>query len=125
LRFRCLKHIDLYIYSFNRYAGIVKMRTALLIIISLLLMISCAKPINQGKVVGVTASFDVGDASDGLISNMYYEGELILEKADGEKVNALCDTSLIGDIRGGQWVEIAFDKDLEKWKVVAIVKESE
>jgi hypothetical protein len=60
--------------------------------------------------VGVTASFDAGDASDGLISNMYYEGELILEKADGEKVNALCDTSLIGDIRGGNGLKLHLTK---------------
>lgn len=103
------------------------MRSLLLtIIIALFLFMGCSKTKpEQGKVVGVKTSFSLNEAVSGEIKNMYFEGALVLEKSNGEKVEALCDNSLIKNIKGGQMLEIEFDKELNSWKVVKIINESE
>jgi len=69
--------------------------------------------VQQVKVVGVKTSFSLNEALSGDIKNMYYEGALVLETSNGEEVEALCDTSLIKNIKGGQMLEIEFDKELD------------
>lgn len=100
------------------------LRSALLVttMLFLFVFIGCTKS-EQGKVVGVKASVSLNEAFSGEIKNMYYEGALILEKSNGEKVEALCDKSLIENIKGGQILEIAFDKTLNSWKVVKIISD--
>ena len=90
--------------------------------LSLFMFIGCSKS-EQGEVVGVKTSFSLDQAVSGEIKNMYYEGTLILEKSNGEKLEALCDKSLIKGIKGGQILEIEFDKTLNSWKVVKIISD--
>ena len=92
--------------------------------LSLFLFAGCTKS-DTGKVVGVKARMSLGELAGGEVSDMYYEGALVLEKSNGEQVEALCDTSLIKHIRGGQVLEIKFDKALDSWKVARIVSEPE
>ncbi len=75
----------------------------------------------QAKVIGLTASVALSEAVAGEIRSLYYEGSLVLERSNGERVEALCETRLIDDIRGGQMVEIEFDEELDSWRVAKIM----
>ena len=100
------------------------LRNAMLVttMLFLFIFIGCRKT-DQGKVVGVKTSFSLDEAVSGEIKNMYYEGALILEKSNGEEVEAICDKSLYKNIKGGQILEIEFDKTLNSWKVVKIISD--
>ena len=74
----------------------------------------------QGTLFGVGVSFTL---DDGKIKKMYYENDLVLKKTDGKKIRAICPISLINDIKGGQMLEVEFDKELNKYKVVKIVED--
>lgn len=95
-----------------------KIKFVLLIVF--VLLFACNN-VETGKVVGVKASFSLNDAMSDDIKSMYYEGQLVIEKSDGEKINAICEKSLVKSIKGGQEVEIVFDKDLDSWKVVRLI----
>lgn len=77
----------------------------------------------QGKVVKVTVSFSLDEAVRGRVKNMYYEGALILKKDDGKEIKTLCPIEMVENIRGGQMLEVEFDKELNNYKVVKIVEE--
>ncbi|MFC2151012.1 hypothetical protein ACFLSE_00675 [Bacteroidota bacterium] len=97
-----------------------KLRTIVFCLAFGLLLTGCAKK-DKGKLVRISTSFSLNDAVDGKIENMYYNGTLILEKSNGEELEAVCDTSFINKIRGGQILKVKFDKELNSWKVIGIV----
>lgn len=82
---------------------------------------SCNKTV-QGKVVGIKASMGLNELQKGDVNNLFYEGKLIIEKPNGEKINALCDKELAKGIKGGQQVEIIFDKELDSWKIIRLIE---
>jgi hypothetical protein len=88
------------------------------LVISALLLVSCQKT-EHARVVGVSMSV----AADALVTgrgDTRYEGLLIIERSNGERIEALCDTALIRELTSGDMVEIEFDKELDSWKVVQI-----
>lgn len=77
----------------------------------------------QGKLVKVTVSFSLDEAARGKVKQLYYEGALVLEKDDGNEIKALCPIEIVENIRGGQMLEVEFDKELNYYKVVKIIEE--
>jgi hypothetical protein len=77
----------------------------------------------QGKLVKVTVSFSLDEAVRGKVKQLYYEGALVLKKDDGKEIKALCPIEIVENIRGGQMLEVEFDKELINYKVVRIIEE--
>jgi hypothetical protein len=73
-----------------------------------------------GKVTGVAGSVSASEATAGKISNMA-DMQLIITKANGKEIRALCPKDILEKLRGGQLVEIEKMKDTDKWMVTKIL----
>jgi len=125
----------------KKYVLRVQIKTFIVIMLIFCLMAGC-KRTKTGKLVGahMTMSWDKL-INEQKIDKLNYAGIVIVELKNGTKVNAICNTSIWFNLRGGQMLKIArFDsgvstpdlrkgkegRDIEvKWKVVEIVKKSE
>lgn len=78
----------------------------------------------RGKLVSIAVSFSLDEAVSGEVKKLYYEGALNLRKNNGKMIRALCPKSLIDSIKGGQILEVEFDKELHNYKVIKIIEDS-
>jgi len=99
-----------------------KKNLKIILILTIVIACACSSKVEQGKVVGVKANMNFSEINKVEDATIYYDGKLIIEKADGEKINAFCDKSLVEHIKGGTQVEIIFDKKLDDWKVSKIIE---
>jgi exopolysaccharide biosynthesis predicted pyruvyltransferase EpsI len=93
-----------------------------LLFLAIVAISSCSLKVEQGKVVGVQATTNFSKLDNIGDATIYYDGKLIIEKEDGEKIYAFCDKSIVEHIKGGTQVEIIFDKELDDWKVLKIIE---
>ena len=80
---------------------------------------------DKGKLVGISFNMELSDMVSGRVDSedMSYAGTITLEKANGEKIEALCEPSFAKTLEGGQLIEVVFDKELDSWKATKILKE--
>jgi len=79
---------------------------------------------DKGEFVGANVSFSLNDALDGYIDNQKYLGTIEIKKSNGEQISALCEALLYESLKGGEIIEIEFDKDLDSWKATKILKDN-
>jgi hypothetical protein len=77
----------------------------------------------RGALYAIGVSFTLDDAFSGEIKKLYYEKDIVLKKTDGKKIRAICPISLINNLKGGQMLEVEFDKELNKYKVIKVIED--
>jgi len=78
---------------------------------------------DKGELYAVSVSFGLNDALDGRIDKSKYEGTITLKKTNGEEIEALCEPALFKSLRGGQTIKVQFDKELDAWVAIKIIKD--
>jgi len=82
-----------------------------------------ASETKTGDLYAVKTSFGLGDALDGRIEKMDYEGIVVIKLDDGTEMDAYCEKKLFSQLRGGMKLEITKIENTEEWKVVRIIEE--
>lgn len=81
-----------------------------------------------GKLVSYRASFSMQDMASGEVRDLYFEGILVIELEDGEKVDAVVDEQLAKTLRGHDRVIIEPIEPIEvdnrevEWEVVSLAE---
>ena len=108
--------------STYQYHIVMYCRNIMFLVLICLLVVSCGTRTETGVLVGIRATFALGDLiDDQVIQDMDFEGIVVVELDDGTRVEAVCDEEIWSQLQGGQRLEIAPIKDSDYWKVVRIV----
>ena len=81
---------------------------------------------DKGELVGISYNIEFSKLTPGSVDeeDMEFAGTITLEKANGEQIKALCEPSLAKTLKGGQIIEVVFDKELDSWKATRVVGDS-
>jgi hypothetical protein len=102
---------------------IVRSAPLIIVLISVATCAACGPETQRGKLVGVKASFGLGEAMQGEVQDIDFLGVVIVELDDGIRVEARVDKALAEQLRGGDMIVIerVEGEGEEAWRVVEIL----